>query len=515
MQQTPEQITFCDEMSFGTESILLNAVAGSGKTTTILMGLKESPIPPSQTLLLAFNKKIADDLVKRAPSGTNVLTLNSLGHRAWAAHTGKRLFLDTKKVGTIVSDLCKSPDRETQAYLQSLWAPAKDLVGKAKSIGILPAKYNTGKTLTPDTQEEWEYLASLHGIDFNESIYKISHAALCRSIDLALAGTIDFDDQLYMTACFRASLQKYRLVLIDEAQDLSELQHFLIGRTVSPDGKLVIVGDPNQAIYGFRGAHSDSMSVLGSKFNAKPLTLSYTFRCSKEATALAQKIVPEIKPAQGNLQGEVTQLGLQWELDDIRDGAAVLCRNIAPIVKLGLKLIGAGRSAYIAGRDIGAPLIKAAKTLGEADLQQSIIRWEADETAKAGKNLALLERVKDISEALLGVVQFAEIKDKNTLVLTLQSLFAKTDGSIVLSTIHRAKGLEWDDVYILDYWRMPQKWILYLIRKQEEEKALAAERGQDFDQPSLTWMLRQESNLKYIALTRTKSLLTFINFPEK
>ena len=67
MQQTPEQITFCDEMSFGTESILLNAVAGSGKTTTILMGLKESPIPPSQTLLLAFNKKIVDDPSQTRP----------------------------------------------------------------------------------------------------------------------------------------------------------------------------------------------------------------------------------------------------------------------------------------------------------------------------------------------------------------------------------------------------------------------------------------------------------------
>ena len=71
------------------------------------------------------------------------------------------------------------------------------------------------------------------------------------------------------------------------------------------------------------------MSVLGSKFNAKPLTLS-TPSAATRSHGLAQKIVPEIKPAQGESQGEVTQLGLQWELDDIRDGAAVLCQEYRP-----------------------------------------------------------------------------------------------------------------------------------------------------------------------------------------
>lgn len=497
--KTQEQLAFIQEINGG-ESIQLKAVAGSGKTTTLLWGLEASETPAEETLLLAFNKKIQEELARRAPKGTVVLTLNGLGHRAWKKHIGKNPFLDAKKVGTLVSDLCKDPtSRERDEYLRALWPDIKDLVNKAKGVGLLPKQFNSGKGLVHDSDSEWNRLADMHNINISDDILRLARKALIQSTTLALGGQIDFDDQLYMPACFRSNLDKYKLVLVDEAQDLSEIQHFLIARTVANGGRLIAVGDPHQAIYGFRGALSDSMEALGNRFTAKELSLTYTFRCSKEATKLAQKYVPQLKAADGNLQGSVENLGTEWSPKDIAPGSVILCRNIAPLVKLGMHCIKTGVSAYVAGRDIGAPLIKACKQINPLmNIHDAIILWSKEEQAKAKGNLETKSRINDTTDALLAVMEISNAKSSRDLEDTLRLLFSKTEGSIVLSTIHRAKGLEWNSVYILDFWRMPQKWILRAIKES----------------PDAAWMLQQEHNLAYIAITRTKDKLTFIDYPQ-
>lgn len=503
MQNTLEQTRFIEEIQNGTGSIDLRAVAGSGKTTTLLLGLEKAVslgLVSTDILLLAFNVKIKEDLAKRAPQGTNVLTLNGLGHRAFAKHIGKKPFLNAKKVGTIVSELCRdSSDKERHAYLQGLWPDIKDLVCKAKAVGLLPSQFSNGKGLVHDNDKVWEGIADLHNIDFTPDILRLAKRALITSITQALQGEIDFDDQLYMPACFRSNLDKYKLVLVDEAQDLSEIQHFLISRTVAQSGRLIAVGDPHQAIYGFRGALSDSMPALAHRFSSKELSLTQSFRCSKSAVALAQKFVPHITAFDMNPIGSVSYLKTKWKVKDIEEGSAVLCRNIAPLVRLGMQCIKDGIPAYVAGRDIGAPLIKAVKALNPLmNLWDSIIEWSQKEKSKAKDNLETLARINDTTDALLAVMEVTNCKDSHSLAETLKTLFSKQSGSIVLSTIHRAKGLEWNSVYILDSWRMPQKWILNAVKFS----------------PESSWMLEQEKNLFYIAVTRTKDKLIFINYPD-
>lgn len=506
MKKTAEQEAVISNMAYGTGHTLVNAVAGSGKTTTILLGLTEVLIPYEQVALLAFNKKIQEELSSRAPKGCNVLTLNGLGHRAWTSHTGKRLRVNTKKVGSIVSNVLKelstaAKTKEDKDYFHSLWGDIKNIVTKAKAIGILPSEFTSGRTIIPDTYEEWHAVAALHGYSFDKTIHKIARKCLAISVTEALKGEIDFDDQLYMPACFRANLPKYKLVIVDEAQDLSEIQHFLISRSIAPDGRLIAVGDPHQAIYGFRGALNDSLTKLQEKFQMTELPLSNTFRCAKEATAFAQRFVPHIQAAEGNKQGTISRLEYDWTPKDIQQGAVVLCRNTAPLVRLGLDCIKNGVSAYVVGRDIGAPLLKAVKQLNPLqDLTAAISNWASGEVSAAGGNLELLNQINDTAEALFSVTELGNIKTVLELESTLRMLFSKTTGAITLSTIHRAKGLEWEHVYILDSHRIPQKWIVRLIDK-----------GMD----TARWMLKQEDNLFYIAVTRTKDKLTFIDYAEK
>ena len=77
------------------DNICINALAGAAKSTTLELICKYVTGIP--ILSLAFNKRIADEAFKRLPSHVECRTLNSLGHRVWAAVMGKRLVVDTKR----------------------------------------------------------------------------------------------------------------------------------------------------------------------------------------------------------------------------------------------------------------------------------------------------------------------------------------------------------------------------------------------------------------------------------
>src|SRR5208282_5153522 len=80
------------------------ARAGSGKTSTIVEGFKYLP-KNKKTLMVAFNKAIADELKGRAPSYVDVMTLHSLGFRAIKQSFGNTVVLENNKANTLISTL--------------------------------------------------------------------------------------------------------------------------------------------------------------------------------------------------------------------------------------------------------------------------------------------------------------------------------------------------------------------------------------------------------------------------
>src|SRR5690606_18120963 len=100
-------------------------------------------------------------------------------------------------------------------------------------------------------------------------------------------------------------VREFDNVLVDEAQDLNVAQRILIRRMLKEGGRLIAVGDPRQAIYGFRGADSDSFRLIGEEFNATDLPLTVTFRCPKAVVAQAQRYVSHIQAHETAPEGEV------------------------------------------------------------------------------------------------------------------------------------------------------------------------------------------------------------------
>ncbi len=482
MTPTLEQAAIIHAAKTTKDSLLINALAGAAKTTTLVM--LAHALPLQAMLCIAFNKRIADEMQKRMPGHVQCKTLNALGHQVWSRVTGGKLTVDTKKNYNILKEEFDKLPKEQRERLGEAFSSVLRAMGLAKSAGYVPKAFKTiGRSLIEDREELYDLLAPAMDAEFEDEHFDLLDQVLGIGITKAYKGYIDFDDQLYMSTLFGGAFPKFPLVMVDEAQDLSRLNHEMVRKVVGD--RLIAVGDPWQSIYAFRGAHTESMSWLKDEFNMTELTLSVSFRCPVKIVELARWRVPHFKYREGAEEGEVTNLG-KWGQDAIHESAAILCRNNAPLFSCALKLIQRGRGIKLVGSELGPNLIKTLRKLGDPQMnkekvREAITKWEDESLSKAKE--ARKASIRDRAECLRVFAEFG-----NTLTEAIayaEHLFSAT-GTISLLTGHKAKGLEWDYVFWLDPWRIPSRYARE-----------AADAGDDRQ-------LQQELNLKYVIQTRAK-----------
>jgi len=257
----------------------------------------------------------------------------------------------------------------------------------------------------------------------------------------------------------------------------------------------------HNCIYGFSGSDTESFNKIKSLPSTISLPLSICYRCPKRVIELAKKFVPEIEARKNAPEGYINYKAI---VDDIKDGDMIICRNTLPLVKLYLKLISEDKKAFIKGKDIGLNLIDLIKDIDGDELNTDLNKVGVFSELYLYL-LSFIEQTKTLLEInetevfetqefnnLLDSIECLEIvanglTTKDDLIDKLTSIFKdnNTEG-ICLSTIHKAKGLEADNVYVLNKNLMPSKYV-----KQD-------------------WELEQEKNLEYVAYTRPKKMLGFI-----
>lgn len=493
-----------DWITSGQGSAIVEAVAGSGKTTSMVQALNLIDSRKS-ILFLAFNKSIAEELKTRAPKHVACMTMNSLGHRAVMKQFG-RVELDTKKTSQIIEGMLED-EILTHSEADLNWSVIVKLVSVAKSTGLVPNTLPNLTTLLADTPENWDQLISYFDIEFpnqdaapetvlagRNRVIDLTRIALERSIQVT--DVIDFNDQLYFPVIYGLPLPQHDWVFVDEAQDISAIQRTLLVKALKKGGRLVAVGDPKQAIYAFRGADSNSLNSIAKTFNCISLPLSISYRCPKAVVREAQTIVPYIEPADTAPEGLVAQLGIvNSSMFKIKD--MVVCRNTAPLVRLAYMLISSKIPAKVMGRDIGeglANLIKKLKARSIPELTQKLETWKNREIEKLLKKdpEANLDPIEDRATCLQCFIECSGAADVDGLLRAINSMFGETSGGVVtLATIHKAKGLEAERVFILDAWRLPSFYA------------------------KLPHQLEQEYNLLYVAITRAQRELYYVEFPRK
>lgn len=494
MTPTPEQETILLHQLNKGGHLMIEALPGTGKTSTLVMLAKKTP--PELTLSLAFNKKIAEEMKLRFPGHFECSTLNSLGHKAWGKWLGRKLTLDRKKsYDNLKVEVEQLQGREKE----DAWEGFADLLkacDKARLLGWIPDSHFPTAHRLLSNEECFQVLdyESLEG--FPPLFQALLINTTVRNINQAFQGIIDFNDQVYMPTLFGGSFQRFPRVFVDEVQDLSLLNHRMITQVVQTQGTLVAVGDKWQSIYAFRGAATDSMARLKEQFQMASLPLSVCFRCPKSVIRRAQFRAPNMHWPDGAPEGEVRELE-DWDAESIAQNSAIICRNNAPLFAAALYLLRNKRGVRMAKSDIGASLIKLLKKIGantstREGLLSAINSWRLDKLSKVSEDKAGI--IQDRADCLK--VFAKEGSDLTSAIAYAEHLFSST-GTVDLLSGHAAKGLEYDTVYHLDSWRIPSKWA---------RKAREAGNQAPFE---------QELNLRFIITTRAKQALYFINSKER
>jgi superfamily I DNA/RNA helicase len=479
MTPTPEQQAIIEAALTTSDNLLINALAGAAKTTTLELICKALPVQP--ILSLAFNKRIAEEMTKRLPGHVSARTLNSVGHRVWAQACPKKLSLDTKKSYSILKDIIDAYPRRDKSEAYETFSETLKAVGAAKVAGFVPdSTYPNAKRLTTSSA----FYESFEEVPESDQ-RKLIEEVLTESIRRAYAGGIDFDDQIYMPTLFGGTFPRFPLVMVDEAQDLSPLNHEMLKRLVT--GRIIAVGDPWQSIYGFRGAVHNGMESLKNHFSMREMGLSISFRCPIEVVKNARFRAPHMQWPEWAKEGRVNALET-WNSRDIPDNAAIICRNNAPLFSLAFKLLRSGRGIKLVGFDIGPSLVKTLKKLGpehmtQEDLNAAISKWERERLAKSRAK----STIHDKAECLRVFSSFGATLGEA--LAYAENLFS-VSGPIQLLSGHKAKGLEWETVYHLDPWRIPSRF---------------AESDEDRE---------QELNVRYVIETRAKENLYLVNMED-
>lgn len=498
---------------------VISAVAGSGKTTTLLKAL--DIIPEDKTVLfLAFNKSIAEELERRVPQDKKnifVKTVHGYGYSVLRQKNDPKMddkkyrkllwsiihFLNGKDENSILS---YGFDAKHQKYIQEISkllpdenTDANKFVSDVLSLCNLARLHLVNFDIKPIGVGEINKLSQIHSIsnEDNESIV----AWYLSNLGIYYDRIIDYTDMVSLPIILNLESEKYDFVFIDECQDLNTCQRLLMQKAIKPDGgRFIAVGDPKQAIYAFAGADHESYQKLKQIPNTIELPLSFTYRVAPQILNLVKHINPAIIAHTRNKPGQVIE---NFSYKDIQDGDMVLCRNTFPVVALCVKLLSEGKKSYIIGSDIGLSLknmISSCKREREEFNMNNVLcrllkeKEKMIEKIMSNHNMKKSEAMEDsqviiFSEKIQVIEAISSgIDDPNVVIEKIDAIFSdKEKTGICLSNIHKAKGLEADRVFIIHQDLIPSKYA------------------------SLPWELEQEKNLEYVAYTRAKTTLGFVN----
>lgn len=530
--RTTEQQAIVDHVRSTNDNILIAALAGSGKTWTLLEALKS--IPQKSILICAFNKRIAEEIktkLPKMPRGhvVHVKTFHALG-LSIIHHHFPGLQVDPKTTENLITRVCESrgvklsyPERRSAVALLRTFKETFSIHSDLEVVG-----------------RDFELFGKLREnqiarvVEITTEAYNLDTAPSKRT-------SIDFCDMVWMPVSQDLDPpSRYQAIIVDEWQDMSDPQFSLIKSLRAPKGgRLIMAGDLHQAIYGWRGAIGggilEEMRGLTLKATIMPLTTS--FRCSKAAIVEAQRIVPEIKAWDQADDGSVRSVRLA-DVPSMLMGARseeihtfILSRTNADLLDCALYLWRAGVHFQLnAGETMLEPLFDLIDSLNTTDRPRflsSLQVWYGSEVARAeaADSIAWRERLDEQCAMLTAAVVYVE---PSGLKVLLQSILRAGVTGVLMSSVHKVKGLEADRVFLLEETFASRQDDVHcntftvddgsrrtlLIRSGSDETrigSLGLLEQQSYD----TMLSDDELNIEYVAITRTRTHLIWVGTEER
>ena len=326
---------------------------------------------------------------------------------------------------------------------------------------------------------------------------------------------IDFEDMLTLAVELYESdeeaiglvRKRYAWFSVDEYQDTNLLQEDLLRLWLGDRRDLCVVGDPDQTIYSFTGASSDHLTTFADRYaDTRVVRLSQNYRSTPQVLSLANRLIPGRELRAAGADGPKPELVAHADADGelaaivagIRaltaDGVtateiAILVRTNAQLVPLEAALTGAGIPFTVRGvRFFVRPDVRAARAALRTDATGRLsrlvaARWRTelgfDEASPAGPGAEARDRHAALG-TLLAMARSLEQDQPDATVTDFLAELARRDAAeadaagegVTLSTLHRAKGLEWDAVFL----PMLEEGTLPIRQSASDPAALAEER---------------------------------------
>lgn len=481
MNWSNRQLAIFDAYEQTRKNIAISATAGAGKSQTIIECCKRTS-PGKKVLFMAFNKSIAEELKLKVPENIEVNTFHSKGLKVLFYNFSFKMKLSENKCFQLareVLDIKEIPYKQQMRYLfelQDIWNAIR-------------------MNLLVDYERDIPYICIEKDIEFRDrmiqDIQKIefewSKSAL--KINGNKEFQMDFTDMLWLpyTLLNDENFPKYDVVFLDEVQDQNTLQRELTQQFVKPKfGRLISVGDEKQCIYQFSGSSISNFRLLQNLPNTVVLPLDVTYRCAKRIVEEAKTVFSNgIEYAPNATEGLVRD----GDVTEAKDGDFVLCRNNLPLIEVFVILLEKGRKATIKGKDFGEALcaildkiekIEDLEKLKEEKIQKIMEKGVSYQVAL--QNPTYLNLVEKCSI----LIQLYRIWNNiNELEAHIKQIYTEDIEGVVLSTIHKSKGLEANRVFFLNSNLIPSSHAI----------------TQD--------ALYSEMCLKFVAITRAKKELIY------
>ena len=504
------------------DNLFISARAGSGKTTLLLELSKHIN---TYSVFLAFNKSIQQEISSKITNPKfKTYTFNGIGYQILLKNMEEqypqiKISLDNFKTQKIVKTII-----EKYMKIKLSWDEKTEYIDEFTTL------WEFCKCTLANIEDEdaimllIEHHALFEHIRIPENIIDmLKHIREENLRMLFEEGIINFSDQLYITVNKLKDKEwkvpPYLLfynILTDEAQDTNRCQQVLIFFLKRKGARCVFVGDFFQAIYEFSGADAHAYESIKTMHKCKEYLLPINYRCGKKHLDLVNKKWGEIKiePAPDAINGNIKNIHISGLYDKVQEGDFILSRKNSDLIIVALKLLKEGKSIYIKDKEIVNKTLKFVKRnskkattiyelRSQIDFEQRKNKQEQEKISDRLHNgeIALNELdlhnfnagYLDILECVVVLIDnyISEKKHGNKIDDFIDYIPKKLNtedkqGCIVCTSIHQAKGLEADNVFVLN-------------------------EGREFFEYARTPEQRQqEKNLSYVALTRAKENLYLV-----
>lgn len=477
--------------------LVVEAVAGSGKTTTLIE--MANRLKGGKGIIVAFSKAIQEELAKRLPpfsfgGGFNARTIHSIGNEVIRNTYGNNVQLNNYKYGAIARYVLTGvKDFEFKEII-------KIQRGLTKLMDL-----SRVHLISPDDMVSLKKLGLYHDISMLDEVLKYFPALVKEGEKVFQEQKlIDYTDMIYLPLKMKLEYPKYDFIFTDECQDLNKAQFFSSGHLRENNAISVYVGDRNQAIFGFAGANARSFENIIATTNAKLLPLSICYRCPTSHIEAAKEYVPAMEASPTAREGEIISISPEEIYNIASPGDIIMSRFNSPLIGICIRFIKHGKKALIKGIDIAYKIISMAEEVEElggfswVNFEGYLSLWltsKKEELIRNDISLTQIRTVEDIGEACRFIFREYNPRNIKQFETATKSLFPQSNKEdeelksdiIWLSSIHKAKGLEARNTFIIERSKLP------------------------FSTNDMSdWQFIQEQNLTYVALTRAKEKMYFV-----